>query len=451
MNNTAILADHLVGNLYYNLEAVPVIAGSLDAETMRYAVGGPAAIVYSEMCRQLREGNGLSAGSLDAGLSAVGFDRTWLSQMQRKLKVESLPTLVNYAADINNRAELLRLEKYSRDAIVAANEPDAKAPAIVGDLLSKLTANNRSVDGVEHTTTIAQRVRMNLEKVRNGGIWGASTGFSSLDYMFRLIDGELIVIAGRPSQGKTSLSRQIFYNRAMQIAQTGENGQVIFFSSDDTSDAFVMNLACTLAKVDSRRFRVPEGDSRHATPAQWAELEHQLTVIESLPLFIDDTPQPTVEYMYYKCAMLNAQKPVRLAGQDYASLVKTPNARSERQEAELAFTGMKGIGSTLGFPWVALSQLTKAVETRADKFPTPSDLLYAGEAEGNVVLTIVRPEHYVKRGEDIQCDEVYKKDTALINVGKNKSGDIGIVPMYFKAEWARFDKWGIKVTDLNEY
>jgi len=146
--------------------------------------------------------------------------------------------------------------------------------------------------------------------------------------------------------------------------------------------------------------------------------------------------------------MLNAQKPIKLAGQDYAGLIRVDDARSERQEAERAFTGVKGIGNTLRFPWIQLSQLTKGVESRADKWPTPSDLMYAGEAEANVCLTIMRPEHYISRGEDIDCDDRYKKGVALVNVGKNKSGKIGVVPMAFRPEFARFDDLAFERTEL---
>jgi replicative DNA helicase len=238
----------------------------------------------------------------------------------------------------------------------------------------------------------------------------------------------------------------IFYYRAMELARNDEHGQVVFFSSDDTSDKFIMDLACTMAQVDSNRIK-----DRTAGKDEWDRLEHELMIIESLPLFVDGTPRPTVEHMYFKCAMLNAQKPIKLAGQDYAGLIRVDDAKSERQEAERAFTGVKGIGNTLRFPWVELSQINKGVENRADKWPTPSDLMYAGEAEANVCLTIMRPEHYISRGEDIDCDDKYKTGVALVNVGKNKSGKIGVVPMAFRPEYTRFDDLSFERTDLNNY
>jgi len=201
-----------------------------------------------------------------------------------------------------------------------------------------------------------------------------------------------------------------------------------------------------MAQIDSNKIKNNQADK-----GEWERLEHEMMVIDSLPLFIDDTPKPTVEHMYYKCAMLHAQKPIKLAGQDYAGLIRDDSAKSERQEAEFAFNGAKGIGNTLRCPWIQLSQINKGVENRADKWPTPSDLMYAGEAEANVCVTIMRPEHYISRGEDIDCDDKYKEGVALVNVGKNKSGKIGVVPMAFRPEFARFDDLSFERTDLNDY
>ncbi|MCB0596035.1 MAG: hypothetical protein KDD28_18225 [Phaeodactylibacter sp.] len=448
MNDSALkaaaAADHLVGNLYFNFDALPVIAGQLEPEVVRYAVGGQAAILYSEMCRLMRSAETLSAASLEAGLHKLNFDRKWLVQLQGRINAEKLPTLVNYAGEIINHADLLKVQQYSSEAINEAREDGASATSVKGRLLTKLVAEQHGIDSVEHTSVIGKRVREQFEKVRRGELWGASTGFKSLDHFFLMVDGELIVIAGRPSQGKSSLARQIFYNRARSIAEHGEEGQVVFFSSDDTSDKFITDLACTMAKVDSNRIK-----ANRASREEWQRFEHEMAIIESIPLYVDDTPNPTVEHMYYKCAMLNAQKRLRLVGQDYAGQIRVKEARSERQEMEFAFAGVKGIGNTLRFPWMQLSQITKSVENKADKWPTPSDLMYAGEAEANVCMTVLRPEHYVNRGEDIVCEEWQKQGVALVNVGKNKTGRVGVVPMSFQVEHTRFGDLEVERYELN--
>jgi replicative DNA helicase len=343
--------------------------------------------------------------------------------------------LHNYAKEINNAADLYRIRMYCADADKEATREDARADAIAAGLLSKLADANKSASDVEHASSVMVRVRERMAAIRAGKVrWGAPTGFGALDRIFQMADGNLITIAGRPSQGKTSLWRQIFYNRAVQIETEGDNGQVVLFSSDDTAEKTMLGLACTMAEVDANRIKANIADDW-----EWEAVEVYMQRIESLPIYIDGSSRPTVDSMYYRCAMLNAQKPIRLAGQDYLSLIRVDDAKEDLSKVRRAAEGVKGIGRTLGFPWLELSQLTKEVEGRRDKWPTPSDLQYAGEAESDVCLMIMRPEHYIARGEDVECKNEDREGIALINVGKNKDGEIGMVRLGFKKTYSRFE------------
>lgn len=436
MSDRAIIAaEHLVGNLWYNLEALPLIVGKLEPETLRLIATGEVAMAYSEMCRLMRSQNErLSAGALESGLRALKFNFDWIAKLQSRIEIESVDLLINYVTEINNAADLYRIRLYCADAQKQAAQPDAKADSVTAGLLGKLAEANKSASDVEHASAVMERVRERLKAIRAGNYrWGASTGFKTLDRLFQMADGNLITIAGRPSQGKTSIWRQIFFNRACEILETGENGQVVMFSSDDTAEKTMLGLACTVAKVDYNRITYNIADS-----TEWYAVEKAQAQIESLPIYIDGSSQPTIDGMYYRCAMLNAQKPIRLAGQDYLGLVSVPGADSDLSRFRRAAEGIKGIGRTLGFPWLELAQLTKEVEGRRDKWPTPSDLQYAGEAESDVCAMIMRPEHYISRGEDIDCDPQHREGVALINIGKNKVGDIGMVPMGFQKEYSRF-------------
>lgn len=434
-----IATEHLVGNLWFNLEALPLIVGRLEPDTVRLVIGGAAAMAYSEMCRLMRSpSERLSAGALEANLRQQNFDFNWLAQLQTRLAVEGVDVLYNYTVEINNAADLYRIRMYCADADKKAQLEDAKAETITAELLAKLAEANKSAVVVEHASTVMGRVREKLKAIKAGNFrWGASTGFRSLDRLFQMADGDFIVIAGRPSQGKSSLWRQMFYNRACEIVETGENGQVVMFSSDDTSEKTMMGLACTVAKVDVNRIKYNIADD-----AEWYAVERAIAKIESLPIYIDGSSLPTVDALYYRCAMLNAQKPIRLAGQDYLQIMDVPSAKDELIKVRRAAEGCKGIGRTLGFPWLELSQIGKDVESRRDKWPTPSDLLYAGEAESDVCMLIMRPEHYIARGEDVECDPEDREGVAIINVGKNKQGDIGMVRMRFQKEYSRFSDMG---------
>lgn len=434
-NQVLIAAEHLVGNLWFNFDAVALVAGRLDPETMRLIVGGPPAMAYSEMCRLMRsQSEKLSAGALETNLRRQGFDFAWLAKLQSRLTVESVDVLYNYAGSINNAADLYRVRMYCSEADKQATQIDAKAEVIVAGLLAKLAEANKSAADVEHASSVVVRVREKLALIRKGDYrWGANTGFDSLDKVFQMADGDLITLAGRPSQGKTSIWRQIFYNRAKEIVRTGDNGQVVMFSSDDTAEKTMLGLACTNSKVNAHRIKYNLADKQ-----EWAAVEVALAEIESLPIYIDESSNPSIDSIYYRCAMLNAQRPIRLAGQDYLGLVTIPGVHDDLPKFRRAAEGCKGIGRTLGFPWLELAQLTKEVESRRDKWPTPSDLQYAGEAESDVCMMIMRPEHYISRGEDIDCDEQDKSGIALINIGKNKQGEVGLVRMAFVKEFSMF-------------
>lgn len=446
-NTAAIMADHLVGNLYYNLDAVPVMASILDPATMRLVASPEAAIAYSEMCRLVRSQERLSAGSLEAGLRSQKFNFDWLSRIQSRLTTDELPILHLYAEEVVNAGKLWKIRQACNVAAESAGGDGAKADKIAGDLMLKLAADGAGAKEIEHASTITERVRAKLERIKSGQMtWGAPTGWKNLDAKVQLVDGELIVIAGAPSQGKTALARQMFLHRLLQMQQAGEDGQVVFFSADDTAEKFISDLASTISYVNFNRIRYG-----HAERDEWQRYEDALAFIDTLPLLVDDTPKPTVEQIYYRCAMLNAQKRIRLAAMDYMSLIRVPEAKSERQEAELAASGCKGIGNTFNFPFVLLSQIKKSVNERRDKWPTPSDLMYAGEAESNVCLLVMRPEHYIARGEEVDCSEADREGVALINVGKNKTGDVGMVRLGYRKDIMQF--WDIEVErhELNDY
>jgi replicative DNA helicase len=429
-------AEHLIGNLWFNLDALPLIAGRLEPDTVRFVVGGPVAVAYSEMCRLLRSpSERLSAGALENGLRQQGFDFDWLAKLQSRVAAESIETLYNYTGEINNAADLRAIQAHCAEAVKQSQVAGAKADRVSADLLRKLAEAKRSASNVEHVSVVVDRVVQMLHDIEDGKVeWGARTGFHALDKTISLVDGDLVIIAGRPSQGKTSLWSQIFVNRAKKIVDDDENGQVVMFSADDNADKLIFSMSCSEAQVNSRRIR-----NREATHEEFERVERAANLISSLPLYVDDTPSPSVESMYYRCAMLNVQKPIRLAGMDYMELVSHPDPKvSDLQKVEYAARGCKGIGNTLHFPFLMLSQLRKEVDDRRDKWPTAADVRYAGEAEADKMLLIMRPEHYLSRGETCECDVDEEEGVGLINIAKNKTGEVGKTKLAFRKEYSRF-------------
>jgi replicative DNA helicase len=439
-------ADHLVGNLWFDLESVPFIANIVGPDQMRQVAPGAAALVYSEMCRLLRSSSEpLSAGALEANLKAQGFDFAWLYQVQARVQPREAYALENYAKQVVNASNLRKIQVACHRAQQDALEAHAEATTVAGELMAALAENDSKGDGPQHVGVAAGRVRQQFANMQAGNFdWGSKTGFADLDRIFRLVDGDYITLGGRPSQGKTSLARQIAFNRARQLRDSGEPGQVVFFSIDDTADKLISALACGMARVDSNLMRQGKLSGQ-----EWQNLEVALAEIESVPLFIDETHSPSVDTLHYRCALLNAKAPIKLAVCDYHGLIRHPDHRAdELKTAEYASTGCKEIARTFKFPWLMLSQLRKDVDSRADKVPTPADARYAGEAESDVMMFIMRPEHYLNRGETCDHKPGDEKGVAVINIGKNKTGQIGKVRLAFIKEWSYF--FDLVRTPLNE-
>jgi len=433
-----IAAKHLIGNLWYDLKSVPLIAGRLNPIVMGKAVNGPATLAYAEMCKLLRSGNGdrLNAGQLEANLKDVNFDFAWLHQAQKDIANDTIADLYQYAAEVQNASDLLDVKAQCVSALRKTNEPTAKADKIKADLMVGMTAMTMgTATGPSHISEVSLAVREEFRRLREDDMeWGASTGLQSLYRVFRLVDGNYITIGARPSQGKSSLMAWIAYQRALELKRSGEEGQVLIFSMDDTSQKIVRALACSVAQVDNTKIR-----QRQGTDDDWTRLADAQTLIEGLPIYIDGNTQLTVEDIHYRTAMQNTQSKVRLVLVDYIERVKAPGYKdNDLSRLRMVAAGCKDIGHIFDCPIIMLSQLTKSVEDRADKWPTSSDLKYAGEDESDVILLLNRPEHYIAKGEHIDCDDGDKSGIVMINVAKNKEGRVGLVRLAFKKEYTRF-------------
>lgn len=435
LNERALIAaDHLVGNLWYNMDILPLIVGKLEPETMRAVIGGPAAMAYSEMCRLMTsDTERLSAGALDAGLRLLKFDFDWIRKLQARIMVESPENLDSYVQTINNAADLRNLQMYCSDALDNSKDEDARAEVLTAELMTKLTKVNKSANTVVHVSESTAHIRERLASIREGKItWGALTGFKDLDKLMRLVDSELIIIAGRPSQGKTALGFQMIVNRAHNLKTDNEDGQVVIFSAEMNRDELFLRGACTLGKVNLDRVV-----TNKATMQESKALDDALDYLDTLPIRVDDTPALTVEQIYYRTAMLNASKSVRLVLADHTELFSA-KAESETLRVNSITRGFKGVAKTLNTPFIDLHQLGRSVDERADKQPVLSDLKYAGEADGDKILFIHRPEYYLKRGDTCSCDISDAEGVAILTLAKNRNGPVGRVRAAFIEKYAMF-------------
>lgn len=274
-----------------------------------------------------------------------------------------------------------------------------------------------------------------LDRWATGIPEGYSTGFERIDDYCRLVAPELMVVAARPSQGKTSLGMQMMESVAHQLQKSGEPGCVAVFSAEMAGWSLYLRMASALCGVNTHKLR-----SGHGTPDEIQRLEETMRSIRRKPIWIDDNTSPTTAQMLEQLSKLNETMPVKAMLFDFMEL-GGDKATSEEQRISTIAKTLKGINKTLQIPIVALSQLNRDVENRANKMPTLADLRYSGMIEqlADVVMFIMRPEYYAERGmaiADVPTEDLTGK--AYIQIAKNRNGPVGLVRLGFEKDRSRF-------------
>jgi replicative DNA helicase len=273
-----------------------------------------------------------------------------------------------------------------------------------------------------------------LEKWRTGVVDGRSTGFKTLDSHVMLLGGELTLIAARPSMGKTSLAMQIAENVARKLHGEGDGGAITIFSAEMSGIDLFIRMACAHAGVSMDAARRGK-----ATPAEYTELQTTAKTLRSLPIWIDDASGPTTASMLAQLSELQLTIPPRMMIFDFVELGGDLAQREDIRIGNI-LRNLKGIAKKLSIPVLALSQLSREVESRANKIPILSDLRYSGMAEqiADKVIFIMRPEYYIKR--QMQCDVPVTdhKGIAYVMVAKNRNGPVGQLKMAFLEERMKF-------------
>ena len=268
------------------------------------------------------------------------------------------------------------------------------------------------------------------------GVTGVPTGFRDLD---TLTGGwqksDLVIIAGRPSSGKTAFALSLAANASMHRSKPTTVG---IFSLEMSITQLIMRLLCAEARVDAhavRTGRLPEND--------WKRLSLGAGRLARAPLFIDDTAGLGILELRAKARRLKAEHNVGLIIIDYLQLMQGPrNAENREKEISAISRSLKGLAKELDIPVIALSQLSRAVEGRTDKRPILSDLRESGaiEQDADLVAFVHRPEMYTDPKSD-KMDDVQGR--AEIIVGKQRNGPIDDVALAFVNRYARFENLAV--------
>ncbi|HEY0122659.1 MAG TPA: replicative DNA helicase [Rhizobium sp.] len=296
-----------------------------------------------------------------------------------------------------------------------------------------------------------------VAKERDGGLSGISTGIHSLDSkMGGLQRSDLIILAGRPGMGKTSLATNIAYNIAAAFegevqpdgSTKAKNGGVVgFYSLEMSSEQLATRIISEQTEVSSSKIR--RGD---INDADFEKLVACSMMMQKVPLFIDQTGGISIAQLAARARRLKRQRGLDVLVVDYVQLMTGSKKSGENRVQEITeiTTGLKALGKELNVPIVALSQLSRAVESRDDKRPQLSDLRESGsiEQDADVVLFVFREEYYVKNSEPRDpADPKYAewealfdkvKGTADVIIAKQRHGPTGTVKLAFQAEFTRF-------------
>jgi replicative DNA helicase len=270
-------------------------------------------------------------------------------------------------------------------------------------------------------------------------IKGISTGFAKFDeYTGGLHGGDLIIIAARPSMGKTALALNIAQHVAMKLKQTAA-----VFSLEMSKESVLTRMLCSVARVDSQKFR-----GGYLTQEERRKLSHAVNELAEAPLYIDDTAGLHLMDMHAKLRRLQAEKgKIGLVIVDYLQLM-TGRGRYENrtQEVSALSRGMKLLAKELNVPMMVLSQLSRAPETRqGDHRPQLSDLRESGsiEQDADIVGFIFREELYQRDREDL-------RGLAELIIGKQRNGPIGTVNLVFLHAQTKFENRAEDTGDLPE-
>ncbi|TDW27847.1 primary replicative DNA helicase [Rhizobium azibense] len=296
-----------------------------------------------------------------------------------------------------------------------------------------------------------------VAKERDGGLSGISTGIHSLDSkMGGLQRSDLIILAGRPGMGKTSLATNIAYNIAAayegEVQSDGsmkaKNGGVVgFYSLEMSSEQLATRIISEQTEVSSSKIR--RGD---INDADFEKLVACSMMMQKVPLYIDQTGGISIAQLAARARRLKRQRGLDVLVVDYVQLMTGSGKSNENRVQEITqiTTGLKALGKELNVPIIALSQLSRQVESRDDKRPQLSDLRESGsiEQDADVVLFVFREEYYVKNMEPRDpADPKYAeweglfdkvKGTADVIIAKQRHGPTGTVKLAFQAEFTRF-------------
>ena len=349
---------------------------------------------------------------------------------------KNTPTAANikaYAKIVRERSVLRQLIRVSTDIADSAYNPDGRTSAELLDMAESQVfeiaeKGGRSEGGYAKIQDLLVKAVDRIDELyqSDNAYTGIPTGFDDFDDMTSgLQKADLVIIAGRPSMGKTSFVMNLVENAAIKHKQP-----VAVFSMEMPGDQLVMRMMASLGRIDSNKIRTGKLDD-----ADWPRLTSAVGILNEAPIFIDDTPGLNPMEIRSRARRIHREHGLGMIVIDYLQLMQSAKGNGENRATEISeiSRSLKGLAKELGVPVLALSQLNRSLEQRPNKRPIMSDLRESGaiEQDADLIVFIYRDEVYNEDSES--------KGTAEIIIGKQRNGPIGMARLTFLGKYTRFE------------
>ena len=375
--------------------------------------------------------------------------------------VYSNDTFINYVNDLHDlylRREIFKTTQ-EKNYEISNFTTDKNVKDIIVQLekdIFEITNFNKDTFEIKDFKTVTTSSLKLVEKAfqRKGKISGISTGFQDLDNILGgMQNSDLLILAGRPSMGKTALATNIAFNAAKSFKKENLKSSCLFFSLEMSAEQIGLRILAEQSKVDSNKLR--QGD---LSPDDTSKLQKSWEEINDLGFYFDDSPNLTVGELRSKLRRYKKNYDISLVVIDYLQLIKPERNKDNRvNELSEITRGLKQLAKEFNVPVLALSQLSRQVESRDDKRPLLSDLRESGsiEQDADIVMFVYREYYYLQRTEpkrkegennqtfqdrvaewQAQCDNVM--NTAEVLSAKQRNGPTGKVDLVFNDKLTKF-------------
>jgi replicative DNA helicase len=346
----------------------------------------------------------------------------------------SVSNMIAYARIVRERAILRQLISIAQEIANSGFNPEGRDTvellSLAEEKVASIAEGRAKEGGFNEVDDLLKKVVQRIDDLYNSesDITGLTTGFKDLDKMTSgWQKGDMVVIAARPSMGKTALAMNAVENALLH----GDGKPVLVFSMEMPAESLIMRMLSSIGKIDQTRVR-----SGKLEQGDWDKLQAAVIKLRDKPLFIDDTPGISTAELRGRVRRHHKEHgEIGLIMVDYLQLMRGSSSNSENRTNEVSdiSRSLKAVAREFKCPILVLSQLSRAVESRPNKRPINSDLRESGaiEQDADVILFIYRDEVYNEESKD--------KGMAEIIIGKQRNGPIGTARLSFQGKYTRFD------------